>query len=211
MSLSEINLLKKEISELEDEINRLSSVEQAVKVVLNSGYGATAQVNFRYFDPTIAEGITATGQVAIRYITNKINEHLNKEVGSDGVDYVVSSDTDSSRYDTILVTDIGKIQIGELYDKYTNESLELETNKNSVRTLTKPIKSASFDGNDIVFNNISYIMKHKVKKRMYRIKVGNDHVDITEDHSLIVIRDGNMLSIKPIERLNGDKIVRIVE
>lgn len=211
MSLSEINLLKKEISELEDEINRLSSVEQAVKVVLNSGYGATAQVNFRYFDPTIAEGITATGQVAIRYITNKINEHLNKEVGSDGVDYVVSSDTDSSRYDTILVTDIGKIQIGELYDKYTNESLELETNKNSVRTLTKPIKSASFDGNDIVFNNISYIMKHKVKKRMYRIRVGDTHVDITEDHGLIVIRGEHMISIKPIEVIKGDKIVRIVE
>lgn len=206
-----ISALKKEISELKDEVNRLSAVEQAVKVVLNGGYGATANVNFRYFVPTIAEGITATGQVAIRYITKKINEHLNKEIGSEGVDYCVMSDTDSVVAHTVLITDVGKIQIGDLYDQYTNESLELETNKNSVRKLTNPIKSASFDGNNIVFNNISYIMKHKVKKRMYRIKVRDTHVDITEDHGLIVMRDEQMISIKPIEVIKGDKIVRIVD
>lgn len=98
MSSSTILALKKEISELKEEVERLSAQEQAVKIVLNGGYGATGNVNFRYFDPTIAEGITATGQVAIRYITNKVNEHLNKEIGTVGVDYVVSSDTDSIYY-----------------------------------------------------------------------------------------------------------------
>ena len=83
--LDKINRLKSEIIEMKNDIERLSSVEQGVKVVLNGGYGAQGNVNFRYFDPTIAEGITATGQVAIRYITNKINEHLNKEVGTEGL------------------------------------------------------------------------------------------------------------------------------
>lgn len=96
--LSNIDILKKEISQLKEEVDRLSAQEQAVKIVLNGGYGATGNVNFRYFDPTIAEGITATGQVAIRYITKKVNEHLNKEIGTVGVDYVVSSDTDSIYY-----------------------------------------------------------------------------------------------------------------
>lgn len=183
-------------------------------IIEKRGYGATGNKNFRYFDPTIAEGITASGQVAIRYITNKINEHLNKEVGTVGVDYVVSSDTDSAKGDTVLTTDIGEITIGDLYDRFTNESLELEqsnVSKDSVRTLTRKIKSASFNGNDIVFNNISYIMKHKVKKRMYRIKCGDNHIDITEDHGLIVIRENMMMSIKPIELIQHDKIVRILK
>lgn len=131
-----------------------------------------------------------------------------------GVDHVVSSDTDSTLYHTMLNTDIGEIQIGDLYDRYTNESLELEqsnVSKDSVRKLTHQIKSASFDGENVVFNNISYIMKHHVKKRMFRIKCGDNYVDVTEDHSVIIIRDGVMQSIKPKDIVKSDKLIKIVK
>ena len=111
---------------------------------------------------------------------------------------------------TVLNTSIGDISIGDLYDQYTDETLELKTNKDSVRTLTKLIKSASFDGDKVVYNDIKYIMKHKVKKRMFRIKSKDNYVDVTEDHSVIINRNGKVMSIKPIDIIKGDKIIEII-
>lgn len=208
--LAKIAALKEEIYFLENDANRLACMEQAVKIVLNGGYGALGSAAFRWYDETIAEGITATGQVAIRYITKKINEFVNERSGTVGVDYVVSSDTDSVTGDTILNTSIGKISIKDLYDKYTSKENELKQDgKDSVRTLNGSITSSSFDGKNIVNNNINYIMKHKVKKRMFRIKSGDSFVDVTEDHSVMVIRDNAMVSVKPKEILKSDKIIKI--
>lgn len=205
--------LKQEIEFLENDVNRLSCMEQAVKIVLNGGYGATGSAAFRWYDETIAEGITATGQVAIRFITGKINDFLNVQSNTENVDRVPSSDTDSCVYETILNTSIGNIAIGELYEKYTNESLELKTNKDSVRRLIEPIQSASFDGERVVFNNINYIMKHQVQKKMYKVTISNssfdilDHVTITADHSIMVIRDNNLVSVTPSEIEVDDYLV----
>lgn len=96
MSKDKIEALKFEIKELEEKVERFSSMEQAVKIVLNSGYGAIGAPQFRWYDETIAEGITTTGQIAIRYISKKINEFINKESDTIGVDYILSSDTDST-------------------------------------------------------------------------------------------------------------------
>ena len=65
-------------------------------ILLNKkGYGALGAAAFRWYDETIAEGITATGRVGIQYITKKINEFVNEKADTTGIDYVVSSDTDS--------------------------------------------------------------------------------------------------------------------
>lgn len=112
--LAKIAALKEEIDFLENDANRLSCMEQAVKIVLNGGYGALGSAAFRWYDETIAEGITATGQVAIRYITKKINEFVNERSGTVGVDYVVSSDTDSVYF---CVNDIVLQQWGHITDK----------------------------------------------------------------------------------------------
>ena len=79
----------------EKEIARLSTLEQAIKVTLNSGYGAVTNAYFRYFDIRIGEGITMTGQLASQWVSRKLNEFINKALHTDEVDYVIYSDTDS--------------------------------------------------------------------------------------------------------------------
>ena len=114
---------------------------------------------------------------------------------------------------TVLNTSIGDISIGDLYDRYTNENTELNQNKkDSVRKLIQPIKSLSYNSNlnKLEYNDVKYIMKHKVKKRMFRIKSCDNYVDVTEDHSVIINRNGNIMSIKPIDIIKGDKIIEIV-
>ena len=65
------------------------------KISLNSAYGSVGNQYFRYFKLENAEAITLSGQVAIRWIENKLNQYLNKVLKTQEVDYVIASDTDS--------------------------------------------------------------------------------------------------------------------
>ena len=44
--------------ELERKINQLENRQMAIKILLNSLYGALGNQYFRYFDMNVAEGIT---------------------------------------------------------------------------------------------------------------------------------------------------------
>jgi len=81
--------------ELEKEIARCNNIQMARKIQLNSAYGAIGNNYFRYYKLENAEALTLSGQVAIRWIENKMNTYLNKILKTDGVDYVIASDTDS--------------------------------------------------------------------------------------------------------------------
>lgn len=76
------------------EISRLNNLQMAMKILLNSAYGAMGNSYFRYFDVRIAEGITTSGQLSIRWIANKLNAYFDKLIGEEK-DRVVLIDTDS--------------------------------------------------------------------------------------------------------------------
>jgi hypothetical protein len=67
----------------------------AIKILLNSLYGAMGNKWFRYFDMRIAEGITLSGQTTIKWAEKHLNEFLNKTMETNGTDYVIAIDTDS--------------------------------------------------------------------------------------------------------------------
>jgi DNA polymerase elongation subunit (family B) len=86
---------KKKTKELEKEIARCNNIQMARKIQLNSAYGAIGNQYFRYYKLANAEAITLSGQVAIRWIENKMNGYLNNLLKTKEVDYVIASDTDS--------------------------------------------------------------------------------------------------------------------
>jgi len=86
---------KKKTKELEKEIARCNNIQMARKIQLNSAYGAIGNQYFRYYKLANAEAITLSGQVAIRWIENKLNQYLNKILKTQEIDYVIASDTDS--------------------------------------------------------------------------------------------------------------------
>jgi len=75
-------------------ISRYNNIQMARKISLNSAYGAIGNQYFRYYDLAIAEGITTAGQLSIRWVEKKVNQYLNKLLGTND-DYVIASDTDS--------------------------------------------------------------------------------------------------------------------
>lgn len=103
------------IKELKEEKARLHSFQWALKIVINSAYGVTAVPYSRYFNPYIAEAVTAVGRESLKSGERAVNELLNNpnediikilEKINNGpvsklddrksLDYVIYMDTDSN-------------------------------------------------------------------------------------------------------------------
>ena len=85
---------KHRTKKLENEIVTLHNQQMAIKILMNSLYGALGNNFFRYFDHRVAEAITTSGQLSIKWAEKAINEFMNKTLKSDK-DYVIAIDTDS--------------------------------------------------------------------------------------------------------------------
>ena len=80
--------------ELRNLISKYNNIQMNLKITLNSAFGAMGNQHFRFFDQRIAEAITTSGQLSIKWIEKEINRYLNEILKTDE-DYVVAVDTDS--------------------------------------------------------------------------------------------------------------------
>lgn len=104
--------------EIEKRIARLNNLQLAKKVSLNSAYGALGSQYFRFYDLRMALGVTTAGQFSIRWIEAKINQYMNKILGTENADYVIASDTDS------IYLRMGDLVDKFLYGKSTEETIK---------------------------------------------------------------------------------------
>jgi DNA polymerase elongation subunit (family B) len=77
------------------DISKYHNFQLVRKIQLNSAYGAIGNQYFRYYSTELAEAITLSGQLSIQWIGQELNKYINKVVKTEGVDYVIASDTDS--------------------------------------------------------------------------------------------------------------------
>ena len=92
---------------LEYTITSLNNQQMAIKILMNSLYGALGNRWFRYFDQRVAESITLAGQLAIKWAERTVNNEMQKLLKTDE-DYVVAIDTDSVY-----------LRMGDLVDKFS--------------------------------------------------------------------------------------------
>ena len=78
-----------------DDAKRFKLTQEALKIALNSLYGACANNFFLYYSTPIAEGITMTGQWIIQQVAADVDAYLNKICETTDVQYVFYCDTDS--------------------------------------------------------------------------------------------------------------------
>jgi len=93
--------------ELEYQISSLDNQQMAIKILMNSLYGALGNRWFRYFDQRVAESITLAGQLAIKWAERAVNGAMQDVLKTDE-DYVVAIDTDSVY-----------IRMGDLVEKFS--------------------------------------------------------------------------------------------
>ena len=193
--------------ELSTQILILDAIQMAIKIAINSLYGASGNEGFRYFNHSIAEGITQSGQLAIKYIGKRVCEFLDQlcDTTSDVANWWIYSDTDSVVGDSIIIVDGREMPISKLFDDTTG-AVSITRNGSEVKQVSGRVARA-FDGSNVVDKPISYVMRHKTNKRLYRVSDGTQSVIITEDHSVIVKRGGKCLSCKPADMFASDSII----
>jgi DNA polymerase elongation subunit (family B) len=129
LALTEKDPTKKQ--EYENAQAKFHGLQMTRKIQLNSFYGALSNIWFRWFDPDLAEAITLSGQLAIRWVERAINKYLNTLLKTDK-DRIIAIDTDSV-YVTLddLVKKIypenrdnQKEKIVEFIDKVVKEKLQ---------------------------------------------------------------------------------------
>ena len=112
------------------DISKFNNIQMAKKISLNSAYGAIGNVWFRYYNLLVAEAITTSGQLAIRYIEHSLNKYLNKILNTRGEDYIIASDTDSvyitfdKLVSKVFVSDTDNNKIVEFLDTVAKEKIE---------------------------------------------------------------------------------------
>jgi len=77
-------------------ISRYHALQLSKKIQINAFYGSIANKYCRWFSLINAEAITTTGQLTIQWVQKDINKYLNKVLETEGLDFVIASDTDSA-------------------------------------------------------------------------------------------------------------------
>jgi DNA polymerase elongation subunit (family B) len=215
------------IEELKYQASMYTNMEQGVKLLLNSIYGAFGNPYFYFFNVDIAETITLQGKDAILYTEELINRYfreywhkdldVHKQMGITVTGKIekpvgIYIDTDSVVGDTVISTDEGDMKISDLYQRSIDNNLgdagSTLSGHESVNTDLKTLNWSNEKG--LYYAPIKRVIRHKVSKKKWKLKLksGNE-VIVTNDHSLIVFRDGNQIEVKPSEILKTDKVLSL--
>nr|DAQ14777.1 MAG TPA: DNA polymerase [Caudoviricetes sp.] len=191
-----------ESASVSDHITQLT-----LKILINSLYGALANAHFILANPDMAAAVTSSGRFFIQLVANNVERELQALLPSDEP-YVIYGDTDSAVSSTILRINSEYITIGELFDSIDIDPI-ITSSGAEVKRVAGKYSLTYTPERGIHYQPIDYVMRHKVKKRMYRITSGDISVEITSDHSLKVMRDNELIDVKPSDLQKGDKIVRV--
>jgi DNA polymerase elongation subunit (family B) len=202
---SERKDMQKKEKEADDEVNRAFWYKRQLvkKINLNSLYGAILNAGCRFFDPRIGQSTTLTGRAIAKHMDSFVNEVLTGEYNHVGKTVIYG---DSVTGDTMIRTDSGQTTIEKLYDQ-CQQHQRIGEKEYGLQSFSKVIGFNSFEDSPVL-GEIAYVMRHKTKKKLYKITLENGKsVTVTEDHSVMVDRDGFLLEVKPLDILPQDLII----
>ena len=175
------------------------------KILINSLYGATANPYFPLYNVDYASAITCNGRYFIQKAANYIEDKLQEILPWDQK-YIIYGDTDSVVGNTNISTDKGLMKIADIYDSFDNE-IEYRREKFIKRVDGIGALSYNASTNTLEYKDVRYVMKHRVRKRMFKIKCNGSEIIVTGDHSIMVKRGDKVIDVKPSEVKKTDKII----
>lgn len=182
------------------------------KINLNSLYGALLNPHCRFFDQRLGQSTTLTGRTIARHMAAATNEVFTGEYDHVGKSIIYG---DSVTGDSIIRTSAGKISIEELFSRL-HHTIKTDGGKEyAIPTEAEEedrIKVLGYNAFEDTanFNAISYVMRHKTTKQLYEIETEDGStITVTEDHSVIVDRDGFTTEVKPADLRNDDVLITV--
>ena len=204
------------------------NLQWSCKILLNSIYGCLACSFFRGFDRDVASAVTLSGQTVIKNNGQMLNDYFENEVPNlpivrknfkvrddiKDVNVRLYTDTDSEIGSTKVRTNKGIFRLDDLFDmfekrvglhnsQYGHELLDLDQEDLTCLTYNE-------DKSQAEHGKVKRLVRHKVTKKKWRIKVDGKEIIMTEDHCCMVKRNGELLRVKPAEiNKKTDKIITI--
>ena len=201
----ELKDLEKEKAELEILAQMQDNFQHAYKIFLNSVYGFTGTRYSPVYNKDIAESVTLTGQETIKEMVRFTNDELNK-LGQKG-EWIVAGDTDSVDGDTKVLVNDNMMTIKEAYEKAAEDGF-VEKTRNGTEVAFFSKNESTIVGVDDEESEIVNISRHKVTKEKWKIQVpGHKPLYVTSDHSIKVLRNNEIIDVKPSEIEKTDYII----
>lgn len=176
-----------------EEMSEYFDTQQLVrKINLNAIYGSLTNSGSNFFDIRLGSSTTLGGRKTVSHMGSKINELLagKYELGK-MVTYGDSVDASS-----IIRTSKGNILISELYEKFSKNYIN--DGKEYVYPTDENILVTGYSNNVAIMSEINFIMRHKTNKEKWKIETDcGKKVIVTNDHSIMVERDGTLVEVKP--------------
>lgn len=169
--------------------------------------GALLNMGSRFYDQRIGQSTTLTGRSINRHQASKINELLTGEYKEYGTSQIYC-DTDSETADTLHVTNRGVLTIERLFETCT----EFWADGDKEYASDPELMVMTYDNvaGEPYLGHINYIYRHRVSKDLYEITdAAGNVIAVTEDHSVMVLRDGNLVEAKPADITNTDLIITL--
>lgn len=123
---------------------------------------------------------------------------------------IIYGDTDSCHKDSIINTNNGIFTIEELYNNNIKNGSAGETLKGHESVNCDDMILNWNETKKLYFVPVKRIIRHKVSKPKWKLKTkSGEEIIVTNDHSMIVFRNGKKTEVKPSEILKTDKILTI--
>lgn len=205
------------------------------KIKLNSFYGGISNPFFRFFDARIGESTTGTGRMILRHQCRKVNELLGGEYNtlfplSETVEEAIAAGNspetalngplfqgkypadpviygDSVTGDSIIQTLNGLQTIESLFKSVDNtDSL---SDKQYHHPTSLCVRCYDEKDMSVVYRPVKYIMRHKTNKIIFRVTDNRGNfVDVTEDHSVLVVKR-NIHHYWPLEEVKPQDLLSL--
>jgi len=173
---SERRIIKKEMLDAQQEYEKnptkplankiatLDNQQMAIKILMNSLYGALGNRWFRYFDQRVAESITLAGQLSIKWAERAVNKEMNKLLETHDDDYVIAIDTDSLYINmNDLVTKFNPKDPVKFLDKISSDHFEkvLEKSYQELADYTNAYTNRMEMGREVIADRGIWVAKKR--------------------------------------------------
>jgi intein/homing endonuclease len=196
-------IFSKNKDDVKEAIKYWDALQHAKKINLNAAYGALLNENGRFYDQRLGQSTTLTGRVIARHMDATVNESLTGKYDYTGDSIIYG---DSVTGDTMILTEDGDLSIENLFNQCP-EIVEIKDKEYGSGLGYKVIGFSSFE-DEPVWANVAYIMRHRTKKKIYQLTFANgNQIKVTEDHSVMIDRNGFLIEVKPTEILPNDLII----
>lgn len=191
---------KKKEEGIDDKI--LFAKQWALKIVLNSAYGYLAYARARWYSRECASATTA---LARGYIQETIQKGENS-----GFKVLYGDSITKDRFVTVL-NPKGEIEVINVEKLFENSKGFLTQRNGKEVRLIQGYKALSVNKITLLpeWKKIKEIIRHKTKKKIYRVHQKYGETICTQDHSLMILNKDNKLIEKKPTEMNNEKLFSV--